>query len=242
MRAESPSLSYFICATPRSGTNLLCGLLRETGVAGWPDEYFPLYNEDRWPDLWQTSGTDEYLRAAVAAGTTENGVCGIKVFWRQIALSLFVKLREVDGRHLSELELLKGRFPNPRFIWLSRRDEVAQAVSFAIGRQTKQWNHSQPRLCEPQFSFEQIQETLTWVTMANRRWAEWFGANGIAPFTITYEELVDDMEGVTRAILAFLGIEPPSGTTFQPWHKKQADAINADWIDRYTSTASLDPR
>lgn len=33
-------LSYLVCATPRSGSTLLCELLDQTGVAGHPEEYF----------------------------------------------------------------------------------------------------------------------------------------------------------------------------------------------------------
>jgi trehalose 2-sulfotransferase len=36
----SPSSSYLICATPRSGSTLLCEALKGTGVAGVPEEYF----------------------------------------------------------------------------------------------------------------------------------------------------------------------------------------------------------
>ena len=32
--------TYFVCATPRSGSTLLCKSLAETGVAGRPEEYF----------------------------------------------------------------------------------------------------------------------------------------------------------------------------------------------------------
>jgi trehalose 2-sulfotransferase len=35
-----PTLSYLVCATPRSGSTLLCDLLDATGVAGRPEEYF----------------------------------------------------------------------------------------------------------------------------------------------------------------------------------------------------------
>lgn len=33
-------LSYLVCATPRSGSTLLCHLLDQTGIAGRPEEYF----------------------------------------------------------------------------------------------------------------------------------------------------------------------------------------------------------
>ena len=35
-----PSHSYLVCATPRSGSTLLCHLLDQTGLAGHPEEYF----------------------------------------------------------------------------------------------------------------------------------------------------------------------------------------------------------
>jgi trehalose 2-sulfotransferase len=36
----TPQRSYLVCATPRSGSTLVCHALRETGVAGRPEEYF----------------------------------------------------------------------------------------------------------------------------------------------------------------------------------------------------------
>ena len=35
-----PERSYLVCATPRSGSTLVCKALSETGVAGRPEEYF----------------------------------------------------------------------------------------------------------------------------------------------------------------------------------------------------------
>jgi LPS sulfotransferase NodH len=35
-----PERSYLVCATPRSGSTLLCHLLDQTGIAGHPEEYF----------------------------------------------------------------------------------------------------------------------------------------------------------------------------------------------------------
>jgi len=36
----TPSRTYLVCATPRSGSTLLCALLDQTGIAGHPEEYF----------------------------------------------------------------------------------------------------------------------------------------------------------------------------------------------------------
>ena len=40
IRWERSTKSYLVCATPRSGSTLLCALLEGTGVAGRPKEYF----------------------------------------------------------------------------------------------------------------------------------------------------------------------------------------------------------
>lgn len=44
----TPMLSYLVCATPRSGSTLLCQALDQTGVAGHPEEYFEAL---RWSGL-----------------------------------------------------------------------------------------------------------------------------------------------------------------------------------------------
>src|SRR3954467_13591327 len=40
MTVDRPDHSYLVCATPRSGSTLLCELLAATGVAGRPAEHF----------------------------------------------------------------------------------------------------------------------------------------------------------------------------------------------------------
>ena len=61
-RAE-PVLSYLICATPRSGSTLLCAALDDTGIAGHPEEHFEVLLEtgrSRQPrDYFQRSNDPE---------------------------------------------------------------------------------------------------------------------------------------------------------------------------------------
>jgi len=47
--ASPPERSYLVCATPRSGSTLLCETLRATGVAGVPKEYFEELKETGLP-------------------------------------------------------------------------------------------------------------------------------------------------------------------------------------------------
>jgi trehalose 2-sulfotransferase len=58
-----PGLSYLICATPRSGSTLLCAALDDTGIAGHPEEHFEVLLEtgrQRQPrDYFQRSNDPE---------------------------------------------------------------------------------------------------------------------------------------------------------------------------------------
>jgi LPS sulfotransferase NodH len=98
----SPS-SYLICATPRSGSTLFCGLLRSTGVAGRPESYFRQPDEQSWADRWQIARDRggsfdyrDYVRAAIREGRTEDGVFGARVMWRTMA-ELVARLGTVYG-------------------------------------------------------------------------------------------------------------------------------------------------
>ena len=58
-----PQLSYLICATPRSGSTLLSQALRDTGIAGCPEEHFEVLLETGQPrqprDYFQRSNDPE---------------------------------------------------------------------------------------------------------------------------------------------------------------------------------------
>src|SRR6266576_2925028 len=52
-----PNISYIICATPRSGSSLLCEALTNTGVAGKPKEYFGAHEQIVWERMWDVGRT-----------------------------------------------------------------------------------------------------------------------------------------------------------------------------------------
>jgi LPS sulfotransferase NodH len=58
-----PRCSYLVCATPRSGSTLLCKALEATGLAGHPEEFFEAKRETGAPAhgsdyLWDAPGVD----------------------------------------------------------------------------------------------------------------------------------------------------------------------------------------
>jgi trehalose 2-sulfotransferase len=161
--------SYLVCATQRSGSTLLCELLKDTGVAGRPEEYFEAMRDTGIPphprdflqglvpsqlgmrddprpttapaysSLRGLPGYREHLERTFLLGTTRNGVFGAKLMFNQLD-----ELQALAGRLPEfaglELEVLLERlFAGPRYIRISRADTVRQAISMWKALQTRSW-------------------------------------------------------------------------------------------------------
>ncbi len=257
-----PHTSYLICATPRSGSTLLCEALKNTGLAGRPEEYFQPDNEAFWKELWGTSCHADYIARVIKEGTTSNGVFGMKIMWGHV--DEFVdKLRTISGyESLPVPELLPTVFPNFHYIFMTRSDKVRQAVSLEKAIQTNIWgimdetssvgdpsSGNQPKILghhplawlypslsqgELHFDFAHIQAMLRHIESEEATWQNYFAENEIIPFTVVYEELVEAYEQTAIQLLNALATPFPKPLQFLPRHiKQQADALSEEWVQRY---------
>jgi trehalose 2-sulfotransferase len=240
--------SYFICATPRTGSSLLLGLLESTGVAGHPQAYFREPDEPSWADRWQIPRTADggfdyadFVRAARAAGSTNNAVFEAKLMWGTLD-EVVDKLATVyPDRAGQDRTLLHRAFGHTRFVYLRRDDVLAQAVSWLRAEQTNTWyiggngeiggNGGDGRA--PSFDADRIRQLTQLIEEHNAGWQRWFASFDIQPHVVRYEQLDADMVGVTQGILEFLGLDLPDGRAIVARHKRQADKLNDQWIDRY---------
>lgn len=83
------------------------------------------------------------------------------------------------------------------------------------------------------FDFDSIHELVQLIDAHNRAWQDWFTSVAIQPHAVRYEELASDPVGVTRGILDFLGLRLPPRREILIRHRRLADEVNAQWIDRY---------
>jgi LPS sulfotransferase NodH len=124
----TPHLTYFVCTSPRTGSWLLTDMLRQTGIAGRPAEHFdPNPDHERyWFERLGIASEAAYLPKIMGRATTPNGVFGSKLHWYQ-----FGRLCERLGCTTphSVPRALASAFPNLRYIWMRRRDVLAQAIS-----------------------------------------------------------------------------------------------------------------
>ena len=65
MTTQRETDAYFICATPRTGSTLLCELLTSTQVAGVPESYFRSPDEPSWAERFGLRGASLDYRAFV---------------------------------------------------------------------------------------------------------------------------------------------------------------------------------
>lgn len=237
--------SYLICATPRTGSTLLCGLLESSGVAGHPASYFNRKTLTAYADAWHIARPrdgriDEgFVRAALTVGRTSNNVFGGRLMAETMP-ELIAGLAASAPRpaDTDDLGLLIAQFGRLRFVHLRRRDVIAQAVSWAKALQTHFWHPHEavaPGGQEPRYDEVLIGQLVATIESAEADWATWFNAHGIVAHEVTYEELAADPRSAAQGVLDYLGLTVPHGRQLIVRHHRQADQVNADWTTRFKS-------
>jgi trehalose 2-sulfotransferase len=239
--------SLLVCATPRSGSTLLCALLDGTGVAGRPREFFerlahsglprqpreyfdgvgdPKLLELLAPTDPGTRDPGDPIPPAHAEGTTANGVFAAKLMWTHL-----LDLAERLGRR-PDAALLRERFPDPRYVHVTRGDKVAQAVSLWRAVQTRAWRAGEvTENGNAVYHAGAIGYLAGQLSDHDDAWRTWFSANGVEPLTIVYEELAGDTHAATSAVLDHLGVGPAEVP--DPPLRRQGDDRSARWVERY---------
>ena len=235
-----PHTSYIICAVQRSGSSLLCEALKNTGLAGFPEEYFldAHLENGEWARKNHVSTRADYMRFVLDKGTSPNGVFGAKIMWNYFHLTID-KLSALPAyENLSAPQIMMALFQNVHFIWMVRRDKVRQAVSWAKAAQTDiyAWHKGKAPIPkqDPSFDFTFIDNLHKLILEGEAGWRSFFDACGEEPIKVIYEDLIEDYEGTALRILDTLKI---------PYHKdlqfgerrlqRQGDALNDSWVEQY---------
>src|SRR5947208_16475859 len=131
-----PATAYIIASVQRSGTHLLCSILRSTGIAGSPGEHFLSKPGETWEKRWDAPSRVTYVQNVFRQNTAANGVFGTVVMWSYFERMLQM-LQEIPAyKTLNGAQLLAAVFSKPKYIWMRRRNHVEQAVSWAMACHT----------------------------------------------------------------------------------------------------------
>lgn len=240
--------AYIICATPRSGSTLLCDLLTASGIAGRPNSYFRSQDISYWAGLW---GVDDpttdfdptfnlaYLAAMKRAGLAGTGIFGLRIMWQAVS-DTGKRLNAAFGKTADVATLLELAFGPTLFIHLSRRDKDAQAVSLVRAEQTGLWHvatdgSERERTTPPHapfFNAAQINQSRDRLITDDVNWSSFFDRRGFEPLRIFYEDLADNPQATLARVLSSLGRDANISSTINPSTAKMADHTSFLWKQR----------
>jgi LPS sulfotransferase NodH len=176
----------------------------------------------------------------MTAGTTANGVFGAKVMWGYMEDVLAKLAALTGGEGLQGHTLLCRWFPNLHYVWITRRDRVAQAVSWSRAIQSRRWYAGDRRHGEDvpvEFSFHHIDHLVKEIDAHELAWSEFFDRSGVAPLHVIYEALEQNMKTTVVTVLRFLGIDP-AGVRIEPRTTRLRDTLNEEWGKEYARLAA----
>jgi trehalose 2-sulfotransferase len=226
---QAPSASYIVAATARSGSNFLCEVLQRAEI-GNPDEYF--WNPPHWYDQWKISQPNEYIEEMIRLGTA-SGVFGLKILAHDLdeAGDRVRKGLDLEG---SNPEVFARAFPNLKYILLTRRDKIRQAISLHRAHQTKAWRSTEQEQAAPTYDLEMIDLFLDSIVYGETEWQNHLNKSKTKPLTIVFEDFISDPVETARKVARFLGLSAPDFQAPSEWRLgRQADSISEEWVARY---------
>lgn len=224
---SGPRRTYLIATTQRTGSHFLAHLLGARGIIGVPFEYLNDHRvllELRSRGLQPTEETEtELLREMRQRRTGSSGWFGLKAHWHTWTATL-------------SRPLVAAEVDPVAYIYLRRRDRIAQAASLALAQQTGWWvDESQNTGMQPTYSFTDIRKALTVIDAENAAWQRFF-TNGRTYLELHYEELVADPDRAVTAVCSHLGVgETGTHNPQFPTMKARQDDIADDWAERFRS-------
>lgn len=245
-----PKQSYLICASPRSGSTMLCNLLTQAG-AGKPHSFFREKSVQDWASWWNMAPVTEhtyganYVAHAIKSGENGTGIFGMRMMWDSVE-PLLTRLAALNGP-MPDLPQLTDQFGPLKFIHLSRADKVAQAVSLAIAEQSGLWHRNADgtvleqthELRDPVYDQTLIARELDGLHIEADGWSNWFAKNAIEPHRVTYEDLSAAPQDQLAGILTHIGLNAKVAQTIQPGTAKIANQTNLDWAKRFRAEMGL---
>ncbi|MFK7919139.1 MAG: Stf0 family sulfotransferase [Ilumatobacter sp.] len=246
-----------VASEVRTGSTMLCELLRSTDVCGDPQEFLGTHAFEAWgqaygvPKLnrsqvaaqwWRrvrlrrywnrTANFDaeeirRYLDDVMRRRTSSNGVFAINIHWHQ-----WVEMRKLG---LDE-SLFRGEVT---WVHLWRQDVVAQAVSALRALQTDTWRSNGVARARPEEAAYDEMELDRYVDRAvdgYEGWKQFFTERGVQPLEVTYEQMVQDRRSTVIDILeaSHLGDDDSwDHLTIEATTARQSTGLNAQWAARY---------
>lgn len=238
-----PARPYVVCATPRSGSNLLCDGLIRTGLVGTPVEYFNTRYRGALEERWGCDGSlRSYVRALHERRTTSAGYLGVKVQWDQL-VPLRAEALEIDDgepEFAMSLDFLARLLPGATYLRIIREDVNRQAVSLWLALQTDVWTQPEvngdggaPVAMHAFYSFEGIERCRRVLENSELHWDRCLRATGIEPHVVVYERLMEDRDATIRDAVRRLRPDAEAIDVQPPGIRRVNGELTEEMVERF---------
>lgn len=219
-------MNYYVVSTGRTGSTLLCKYLQQLRL-GYPYE---LAND---AVLSSRKRTLEGLKSNVEARRVD-GVCGAKVAWGTLT---YIDRHIQSG--INAYELLYDLLEDPRFIYMYRRDAVAQGVSMVKhkkldrfhvknGKDRDVYDEIEACLALDVVPRAAIDAEIVDLWTEAQAWELFFDRYKIQPFPIAFEDFIANKMGTLETVCHFLQW-PMAGLDLDDPVQSVRTAVNGEW-------------
>ena len=210
---------YMIASTPRCGSHLLGHMLAQTNLFGMPLEYLNRRNLKHWQRRFGASSVQETFELLVQHRTSKNGVFCVKAHWKQF---------EPWANAVPDLTRGLGF---QKIVWIVRRDQLLQAISYSIAMQTGAWISGSEASARAEYRYEEIVQYARKLADMNLAWKSYLSKEyPNSHIRVIYEDLLldDTIQGLLATSLKLPNtLRKPKRTQVQGGRR------NEQWAEQF---------
>ena len=192
--------NYYIVTEGRAGSSLICDYLKQLGV-GWPNAWFDFrcQSQEEYRELIESKRID--------------GILASKLSWGPIRYANTNYIHDMQAhKFLTEL------IPNAKWIYLTRRNKVHQALSrikhlvldsshVRSDDQMKEYKSKDELLLNQPVPIGDIKNRIETHATESLGWEVFFDYYDILPMRIIFEDFIANKQQTIQDVCDFLGVE-----------------------------------
>jgi LPS sulfotransferase NodH len=185
--------ALLMCFLNRSGSNLLAEALHATGQMGFATEYLHYEEVRERSERNRLTSLNDYVRSIIDTHRAAQTSMSIRLSWDQLY-------------YITKEDIIPGIIRNPVFVYVTRKDLAAQALSYQIAKTTGRWkSYIQKDVLPSQkntvITDAMIHQSMNWIKNCQTRFEDYFRVMQIEPVRIFYEDLDTDLETQVRRVM-----------------------------------------
>jgi LPS sulfotransferase NodH len=228
--------SYTIAFSHRSGSSELCQLLLKNGL-GSPGELFQGLTANGDSGAGNDSNAARQVLSIIASHTSN------AIFGSKMAHDHRARIDGVLRRTLKGYNTLDDILPDHRWIWLIRRDKIAQAISLCRAEKSGIWSVSSSHAVtgfqrHEEFDYHYILSRVMMLYACDLAWQTYFCDHDISPYTVYYDDFFANLPASLLDLIEhILGLPVACTETVVPDVTAtlgvQRDTVSTEWTARF---------